>query len=86
MLGLRLTRQALHVRIDHHLDELLERDLRLPAELPAGLGRIAHEVIYLRRADELLVDVDVLLGVEADVRERESREVRTECVSPVAIT
>ena len=58
-------RRARHVGVHHHLDELGEADFGLPAELGAGLRRVADEQIDLGRAEELVVDDDVVLVVRA---------------------
>ena len=67
---------ALHVRIHHHLDQLLEIDLRFPSEHALRLRRIADEVIDFRRPEELRIDPDVLLPVESDAAERDARPAR----------
>src|SRR5581483_7705831 len=46
-------RLRLEVGIHHHIDEPLERDLRLPAELRARLRRVGDEQIDFGRAHEL---------------------------------
>src|SRR5512134_2813432 len=43
-----------HVGIHHDADELLEGDLRLPAEEPPRLGRVGDQVLDLRGAEVLL--------------------------------
>ncbi len=53
------------VRGDHHVDELLEADLRLPAEGFARLGCIAQEDVHFRRAEIAGVDGHMPLVVEA---------------------
>ena len=61
----------LEIRVNEQRDESLEVDRRLPPELLARLRRIADEIVELRLpAPQRLVDVDVVLPVEADVLER----------------
>jgi len=43
--------EAGDVGIHHHLDQLLELDGRLPAQLGAGLRRVAEQVIHLGKVD-----------------------------------
>src|SRR3954464_9883489 len=63
--------QQLQVGVDHQLDHVLERGARVPAELVARLAGVADQVLDLGRAQEALVDADVIVGVEAGVREGE---------------
>src|ERR687893_3087684 len=63
-----------HVRVDHQVHKALEAGPRLPAEHVAGLGRVADEQVDLGGPEELLVDDDVLLPVEAHALERELAE------------
>src|SRR5690348_14966943 len=41
--------EPLEVRVDHPLDQLLERRLRLPAEPLLGLARVADQLVDLGR-------------------------------------
>ena len=43
--------QALEVGPHHPLDQLLERHLRLPAQHPPGLGRVADQQVDFGRAE-----------------------------------
>ena len=47
------TATGARVGVDHHLDKLLERDTRLPAELLARFRRVADEMVDLGRPEEL---------------------------------
>src|ERR1043166_526644 len=64
-----LARRQVHVVIDHHAHELLERGARLPAQRLLHLGRVALEEIDLGRAEIARIDLDVLLPVEPDLAE-----------------
>ena len=64
--------QGSQVGVDHHADQLLEADLRLPAELLPGLRRIADEQVDLGRTEELLVDHYMVLPVRAPPGRRRS--------------
>ena len=44
--------EPLQVGVDHHRDEVLEVDRRLPSEALPGLGGVAHQQVDLGRADE----------------------------------
>src|SRR5262252_1724387 len=66
--------RAAHVLLvgpDHHLDQALEADLRLPAEHAHRLARIAVQVIHLGRTEIPRIDLDVLLPVELERAERD---------------
>src|SRR5215213_4798176 len=63
--------QQLQIGVDHPLDHLLERRARRPAELLARLAGIADQVLDIRRMEEALVDADVIVWIEPDVREGE---------------
>ena len=56
--GIPLPPGQLEVAVDHHLDELLERHPRRPAELRVGLRGIAEEEIDLGGAEVTRVDRD----------------------------
>src|SRR5216684_404549 len=45
------------IGLQHLADHLREADGRLPAQLLAGLARVALEVVHLRRPDVGLVDL-----------------------------
>src|SRR5919106_1658996 len=62
------------VGVDHQVDQASERGLRLPAQLAARLGGVAHQQVDLRRPEELLVHDHVLLPVEPHAVERELAE------------
>ena len=62
-------------------DELLEADLGLPAELAAGLRRIADEEVDLGRPLVAGVEPDVFFPVEPEERERLLENSRTLWVS-----
>src|SRR4029079_17968544 len=72
--GLRAGRvglEPLTVRLDEEPDELLEAQLRRPAEHRLGLRRVPDEVVELGGATvEGSVGADVLAPVEADRLER----------------
>src|SRR5437870_12681543 len=55
--------QALDVRFDHDLREVLELGLRLPSEDALRLPRVAPEVVDLRGAEVPLVDFHVRLPI-----------------------
>src|ERR671922_1015465 len=63
-----------HVGIHQAGDELLEADGRLPAETLAGLRGVADQQVDLGGPEVALVDPDVLLPVQPDVRERDLAE------------
>ena len=69
------------VGVDHHLDELDEVDLRLPAEGRVGLRRVTDEDVDLGRAQEPLVDGDVILPVQADPSRTPPRRARAPSAS-----
>src|SRR6266700_6905937 len=52
---------VLFVGAHHHLHQLLEGDLGLPAQRLARLGGVAVQVVDLGGAEVALVDLDVLL-------------------------
>lgn len=60
--------------LDHHLDELLEADLGLPAEPLAGFLGVAAKNIHLSRPLVSRVDLDVVAGVNIDQGEGQSGE------------
>ena len=57
------------VGFGHHLCQVLEGDLGLPAEGAAGLGGVAEEEVDLGGAEVAGVDLDVLVPVEAEEAE-----------------
>ena len=59
------------VRADHHVDQLLEADLRLPTQHPLGLAGIAVQVVDLGRPEVTRIDLDVLAPVEVQRAERD---------------
>src|SRR2546425_5654843 len=62
--------QALDIRLDHDFREVLELGLRLPSKDALGLPRVPAEVVDLRRAEVLLVDLHVRLPIR-DARDPE---------------
>ncbi len=72
--------------VDHELDQILELGLGLPAQLPFGLAAIADQQIHLGRAIIAGVDLDVFFQSSPTWPKATSRNSRTECVSPVAMT
>ena len=64
-----------YVVIDHQVDQLLEGDTAFPAECLFGFQGVAQQFVRVGRAFETLVDVDVVLPVEADVSERGFQQV-----------
>ena len=70
--------QPRQVRVDHHRDELPERDARLPAELFSRLRRVADQVIDLGRPDQRRIRDHVPLRIEPRVGEGRSTNSRTE--------
>ncbi len=78
---------VLEVVLVHALDQLLERDLALPAELGLDLGGIAEEEVDLGRPHEPRVLLDVRRPVVvAGARNARSRNSPIVWVSPVAMT
>src|ERR1700688_3300982 len=67
--------QALEVGAHHHLDEILETCLRLPAKDASRLRRVADEMIDFRRAVKMRIDHDMVLPAEADDVKRQLTEV-----------
>ena len=61
--------QCLKVGFYHEVNELLEGDGGLPAELLVGFGRIADEEFDFGGAEVAFVEGDVVLPVEVDVAE-----------------
>ena len=61
--------QQLIVGVDHQPDQLLKAGSRPPAELSLRLGRVADQMIDLRRALERLVDPDVIVDRDAGLVE-----------------
>src|SRR2546426_3796786 len=55
--------EALDVRVDHDFREVLELGLRLPSEDALRLPRVPAEVVDLRGAEVLLVDLHVRLPI-----------------------
>src|SRR2546422_5511945 len=55
--------QALDIRLDHDFRQVLELGLRLPSKDAFGLPRVPAEVVNLRRAKILLVDLHVRLPI-----------------------
>lgn len=53
------------ISLNHHLDNVIELDLRLPTQCSLSLGRITDQDIDLGRPDEALVDNQIVLPVEA---------------------
>jgi hypothetical protein len=72
--------------IDHDAHQIREKCAWLPAELPPGLRSVAPEVVYLGRPQVAGVDDDVLLPLKVQMLETATRNPRTECDAPVAIT
>src|SRR3954470_23636112 len=68
--GRRFAGDPREVRIDHHRDEALEVDGRLPAKRLPRLGVVADQMLDFRRPDALGIELDVGAPVEADVPER----------------
>src|SRR4051794_15169705 len=61
--------QPRDVVVDHRADQLLEADLRLPAEDATGLRRIAHERHGLDAPRELRVDAHAAFRIDARLHE-----------------
>jgi hypothetical protein len=61
--------QPFQVGVDHHRDELFERDVWRPAEISPGAGGIGDEEIDFGGPEEPRVDGDVRFRIEADVTE-----------------
>ena len=57
---LRLNRQVV---LDHHVDQLIERDRRLPGQHITRLRRVADEGIDICRTEEAVVYDDELLAI-----------------------
>ncbi len=66
-----MRRQPLYVCIHHHLNQLLEIYLRLPAQHVLRFGGIADQMIDLSGSKELRVGFDVFLPLEANAAERD---------------
>ena len=49
-------REPRQIRVDHHLDQLLEVDLRLPTQDPLRFRRIADQVVDFGGPQELRID------------------------------
>ena len=80
--GMTVATEPLELGVDEQRDELLERDLRRPAEPLARLRRVADEVVQLRLpALQRLVDVHVLAPVEPDVLERARARAPRRCAA-----
>ena len=85
--GARLGRQGVEVRPDHHLDQLLEADARLPAELALRLRRVRDDLLDVGRPREIRVDAG--RGPRASGRRRRTphpRSPRPSGTTPVPIT
>src|SRR5215218_4078119 len=67
--------EELEIRVDHQPDHLLEAGTRLPAELLAGLGGIADEMLNLGGAEETRVGPNVGFGIEPGMLECHPHEV-----------
>src|SRR5205823_4634275 len=63
------SRQSLQVGIDHHAHQLGERRARRPPELAPCLARIGVQGVHLRGSHETRVHGDILLPLEAHMRE-----------------
>ena len=64
-----LTLEEFDIRLDHHPYEFLERGPRPPAQLLAGLARVADQEIDFGGAEVERVDDHVFLKIQADVAE-----------------
>ena len=62
-------RERLQVGADHHLHDLLEGGPRLPAQLPLRLRRVRDQLLDIRRARQVGIDPDVIVGLQADAGE-----------------
>src|ERR1700722_12323775 len=60
-----------HVGVDHHADQLVERALRLPAELTVRLAGVGDKDVDLGRPHEPRVLLDVVAIVQPHVGERD---------------
>ena len=69
-----LAADELEIGLDHHLDELLEADFWLPAELRAGLAGVTEQDVDLGRAKVARIDLHVRLPVESQSLERQLQE------------
>ena len=67
-------RESAHVFVHHHGHEVAEPDLGVPAELAPRLRRVADQQIDLGGPQQRRVQLDVLLGIDADVVERQVHE------------
>src|SRR5438270_484350 len=68
--------QGPQVGLDHAVDQLLEGQGRRPAETFPGPARITDQRHGLPEPDQLRVDADVRLGLEADAGESGLGELR----------
>src|SRR6185437_10919268 len=62
------------IGVDHHRDQLLETEERLPTQGANRLRRIGEQQIDLRRAMKLGIDDHVISPIQADVTERNPHE------------
>ena len=66
---------SLEIRVDHHLDQLLEGHLRPPPELLRRFRRIGDEKVDFGRPEELRILLHIVAIVEANVTERGFAEI-----------
>src|SRR5262245_22813157 len=62
--------QQMQIGVDHHGDQLVKTDLRLPAELVPRLARVRAELVDLGRPDERRVGDHVVAPVQPGGPER----------------
>src|SRR3954451_7538913 len=60
----------LQVGVHHHSAKLFQTGLRLPAQYPPSLGRVAGELIDLGRTNEARIRPHVVTPIEPDVPKR----------------
>src|SRR5438552_3418982 len=60
---------ALEIGFDHHGDQPGEINGRLPSELTTRFGAVTNELLDLGRTNQLRIEPDVLVPVEAHVAE-----------------
>ena len=57
------------VSVDHHADEIFERNIRLPPERRFCFCRGSSEYVDLRRPEQLLVYDDIVVPIQVHVIE-----------------
>ena len=56
--------ECFEICIDHHVDELRKTYARLPTQAAMRLGGVANQQLHLGRAEEFLVDHNMLAVIE----------------------